>query len=645
MIEIPWVGMTRQHFEPGEPGRIRMVVLHATAGRGPGDLNWLRKGGDERRPVSVHYYIAKDGAASQLVDDEDIAWHAGRSRWTVDGRMAEGLNAVSVGIELENLNTGRDPYPEAQYTAAVELTRYLVRRYNVPRGQLVRHLDISPGRKTDPAGFPWARFVADVFADEAAGESRAERLRALMLDQAYRAAGGALPDAWPLFDVARQRGLGMPIAALAGRPSPAGSAQDDRDRAVRLPGLPPMLVEVYARDLLYAPLAGSGDDAPAAAQAKRLAETPPGPLRDALLGLLFRAADPVSGFQPGWAFHRHYLEHAERLGAPIGPSHRVKVGQRQAFSCQHFALDTLCSPVGSWQTVYRLSELAGERPGLDRNLAAALRRALLDDLYRAKAARRYDPAALLSRHAEQHALGAPLGRPERLLVDGETHLIMPFALDVLACALPEPTWPLERAVPAGTPVLALSTLGAAPTVLGASAGGGIAAIRGSLRRLLGRHHGEEVPADAGPCPTLGPAAGQPPFFDLSDYARGRRGRSLGTPDVVLIATAPGPCADDLQNDRLAAGWHYYVDTTGAVYRLRGDAYAAAPEGGEGDAPLAERAIVVAVEGGAAYAGPDQRRALAWLVRTLTAGLNLSPEQVRALPERRPQPTPGHPAIV
>src|SRR6266508_3688671 len=101
-MQINKVGMNRNHFEPGDASRIRMVVMHSTAARGPGDYNYLRNGGSDSRPVSIHYYIGKNGVISQMVDDQNIAWQAGVSAWRVDGRVVNGCNAVSIGIELEN---------------------------------------------------------------------------------------------------------------------------------------------------------------------------------------------------------------------------------------------------------------------------------------------------------------------------------------------------------------------------------------------------------------------------------------------------------------------------------------------------------------------------------------------------------------
>lgn len=172
---VTWMGMSHPRYSRGRPEPIRVVVLHATAGSHPGDLNWLMEGGRADAPVSCHYYVSKTGRIVQLVRDEDSAWHCGASSWIVDGRLVEGsvtyaggtiarMNACSVGVELENRNTGVDPYPDAQIAAAVELTRWLTTAYRIPRHQCVRHLDIAPGRKSDPAGLPWGAFLERVYA-------------------------------------------------------------------------------------------------------------------------------------------------------------------------------------------------------------------------------------------------------------------------------------------------------------------------------------------------------------------------------------------------------------------------------------------------------------------------------------------------
>lgn len=137
----------------------RAVVIHATAGTFPGDHTWLLKGGDPRRPISCHYLITKTGLIYRYLPDDAVAWHAGESAWAIDGTRRSGLNAWAIGIELSNRNDGRDPYPEAQVAAAIWLTARLMREYAIPLQQIVRHRDISPGRKTDPLGLDWLAFL------------------------------------------------------------------------------------------------------------------------------------------------------------------------------------------------------------------------------------------------------------------------------------------------------------------------------------------------------------------------------------------------------------------------------------------------------------------------------------------------------
>ena len=104
--------------------------------------------------VSAHFTIGKDGSIVQNVSTFDRAWHAGVSK---DASGRPNLNHYSIGIELVNLNDGKDPYPDAQIQALCGIIAEMRRRF--PIKQLVSHEFIAqpPGRKNDPKGFPWER--------------------------------------------------------------------------------------------------------------------------------------------------------------------------------------------------------------------------------------------------------------------------------------------------------------------------------------------------------------------------------------------------------------------------------------------------------------------------------------------------------
>lgn len=629
-MQINKVGVIGTPYEAGDAGRVRMVVLHSTAARGPGDFNYLRRGGAPNRRVSIHYYIDKAGKISQMVEDQHIAWQAGLSKWTVDGKLVSpSCNPISIGIELENLNTGRDPYPPAQYAATLELVRYLVSKYNVPRRQLVRHLDIAPKRKTDPAGFAWERFVADVYsagpmptpppteppvpAPTPQPLQASAQLRKLLVDLAYRAANGARPTGWPLLKEAVSRATGMPIAVITPPPDGDGQGEDDQQRAVGVGGQT-LILEAYGRDLFYA-----APETPE--QIQRLSQTQPGPLRDALLQVLFRSVDPVKGFRPDQAFHQFFLNHMTEIGVPIGPDHVLPGGQ---ISCQHYALDTLI-----WTgKVTRLSDLARDMYAGDPHSPQEkdLRTKVLNDLYTARTGRAFDPNALFCRYAIARGMGAPMGKAEIEVLEGKRLVAMPFALDVLYCQIPaDGDW-------------SKIVIGELPAVLGDESQP--AQLSELLKQgdvdadepvVLGDDDLDEVlPPKIFTGGVLGAEVAAPPIADLSQSV-GAGGERSGGIDLVVVYAANGPANVDLAAAGRPDGalYHYYIDTAGAVTKLADEAAPARVAGDavwQSRADVDERSVAIGIEWGGAL-GEEQSRALTWLLADVRGRLGLVRGQV------------------
>ena len=104
--------------------------------------------------VSAHYTIERDGSFILNVSTFDRAWHAGVSQ---DAAGRPNVNNYSIGIELVNLNDGKEPFPDVQVQVLHNIIAGLRRRF--PIKQLVSHefIALPPGRKNDPAGFPWEK--------------------------------------------------------------------------------------------------------------------------------------------------------------------------------------------------------------------------------------------------------------------------------------------------------------------------------------------------------------------------------------------------------------------------------------------------------------------------------------------------------
>jgi AmpD protein len=128
------------------------IVIHSSydaLGDEPYDLEGLIK---EYRQYGVapHFLIDRKGSVYRLVDEKNIAYHAGVSK-TPDGRT--GVNNFSIGIEL--MNTKEDNYTKDQYSNLKKLIDYLENQYSIK--YILGHQDIAPNRKTDPWNFDWKK--------------------------------------------------------------------------------------------------------------------------------------------------------------------------------------------------------------------------------------------------------------------------------------------------------------------------------------------------------------------------------------------------------------------------------------------------------------------------------------------------------
>ncbi|QQR77694.1 MAG: N-acetylmuramoyl-L-alanine amidase [Candidatus Moraniibacteriota bacterium] len=131
---------------------IDTVVVHSTYNATGGDPFSVSKIIDIYKSygVSPHYLVARDGAVYRMVEEKNIAYHAGDSEMP-DGRT--NVNAFSIGIEVIGKDNGSPS--DAQYVSLKKLLADIKSRNSIKH--IVGHSDIAPGRKTDPWGFDWKK--------------------------------------------------------------------------------------------------------------------------------------------------------------------------------------------------------------------------------------------------------------------------------------------------------------------------------------------------------------------------------------------------------------------------------------------------------------------------------------------------------
>ncbi len=144
-----------------EPRRLavrpNMLVLHYTGMLSAEKaVMWLACAESK---VSCHYVVDEAGRITQLVPENERAWHAGVSCWHGE----TDLNSASIGIEIQNPGheLGYHDFPSAQITAVIALSADIQTRHGIPPERILAHSDIAPHRKIDPGEkFPWATLAA-----------------------------------------------------------------------------------------------------------------------------------------------------------------------------------------------------------------------------------------------------------------------------------------------------------------------------------------------------------------------------------------------------------------------------------------------------------------------------------------------------
>jgi N-acetyl-anhydromuramyl-L-alanine amidase AmpD len=143
-----WVAASSSNYtaanRESDGNSIDYVIIHTTQGSYSGTISWFQ---NPAASVSAHYVIrSSDGEITQMVQNKDIAWHAGN--WN--------YNVHSIGIEHEGYVSDPAWYTDAMYRASANLTRWLCDRYGIPkdRSHIIGHNEVPGATHTDP-GSHW----------------------------------------------------------------------------------------------------------------------------------------------------------------------------------------------------------------------------------------------------------------------------------------------------------------------------------------------------------------------------------------------------------------------------------------------------------------------------------------------------------
>ena len=131
---------------------IRYLIIHYS-GMQSGRVSMDRLKNPKSK-VSCHYFIERNGNIFKMVEDNRIAWHAGKSKW----KNLKNLNKHSIGIEIQNKGhfINYQSFTKKQIFSLIKLIKLLMKKYKINKKNILGHSDIAPLRKLDPGEkFPW----------------------------------------------------------------------------------------------------------------------------------------------------------------------------------------------------------------------------------------------------------------------------------------------------------------------------------------------------------------------------------------------------------------------------------------------------------------------------------------------------------
>jgi N-acetylmuramoyl-L-alanine amidase len=146
-----WAAASSANYSPADRPHdypVDMIVIHDTEGSYATAISMFQ---DPARQASAHYVVSQTGRIAQMVQEHDIAWHAGN--WD--------YNTRAIGIEHEGYAWKPYTFTAAEYQASEQLVASICSRWGVhlDRLHVIGHNEVPD--PNDPALFGGAEHHTD----------------------------------------------------------------------------------------------------------------------------------------------------------------------------------------------------------------------------------------------------------------------------------------------------------------------------------------------------------------------------------------------------------------------------------------------------------------------------------------------------
>lgn len=133
--------LTKTNYRKGNNKTNKYIVIHYVGATGGAEDN-CKYFQSNYRGSSAHYFVGHKGEIWQCVEDKDISWHCGASYY----KHPYCRNTNSIGVEMccrKNNSNGTWYFEDATVKSTIELVKELMKKYNIPASNVIRHYDVT----------------------------------------------------------------------------------------------------------------------------------------------------------------------------------------------------------------------------------------------------------------------------------------------------------------------------------------------------------------------------------------------------------------------------------------------------------------------------------------------------------------------
>ena len=147
-MNITFRACNAANYKKGRTAPVKYIVIHYTAGNGDTAKNNADYYASAKIEASAHYFVDEGNIIYQSVKDTDTAWSVGGTR-VYKHKECRNANSINIKLCSRNRNGSGKPASDGGWyfkpetvNNALELTRFLMSKYNIPPENVIRHFDV-----------------------------------------------------------------------------------------------------------------------------------------------------------------------------------------------------------------------------------------------------------------------------------------------------------------------------------------------------------------------------------------------------------------------------------------------------------------------------------------------------------------------